>query len=48
MLSWAYTERLGFNIEGRIKLSVISAYSNRRSQFCMEKSGSVEKIPTMN
>ena len=47
-LSWAYTESLVLSIEGRRKLSVISACSNRQCQLYMGKSGSLEQIPEMN
>ena len=47
-LSWAYTESLVLSIEGRSKLSVISACSNRQCQLYMGKSGSLEQIPEMN
>ena len=46
-LSWAYADSLGFSLDGRSNLSVISACSTRLYQFCMGKSGSVEKSPTM-
>ena len=46
-LSWAYDDSLGLSLDERSKLSVISACSTRRSQFCTRKSGSVEQRPAM-
>ena len=45
--NWAYIESLVLSLKGRSKFSIISACSKRRSQFCMGKSGYVEKIPAI-
>ena len=45
--SWTYAKSLGFSLDGQSKFSIIYAFSKRRYQFCMEKSGSVETIPMM-
>ena len=45
--SCAQANSFGFNIDGRRRLSVISACSRRRSQFYIGKSGSVAQSPAM-
>ena len=43
----AYDESLGFILEGRIRLSEISACSRRRSQFCIGNYGPIDHTPAV-
>ena len=45
--SCAYANSLGFNLDGRRRLSVIYSCSSRQSQFCFGKSGSVTQSHAM-